>query len=343
MQDYVAPHKIIERSCSASGTSSTTSMRTASRSRRARPSPVDDLGRLRRRRCQGRRRALRDHGRRRSVRHQRHPAAGRDIHAPRDPVDEGGAPSGEPGRRRCSFPERNHAGRHRLRARGPLPVRWGPIQSATTTYARFRDFGNYAGHPRGRERALSEQRPGPLRPAREQPRLCHGGRDGASRTEQVRPGAYTVSEVAAPGTNPANYHSTVECKRGTRRTQTRLGRVYTDSIPVRRARSCTFRNVRIGAPAIAIDKIGPARATAGDTLRYTLFVSNPGDLPSPRLIRTSRIQLRRPAGRQVDSTNADTSPRTLDPGDMWTYSCSKKTTARSRLHAVGGAHRRRNG
>ena len=68
----------------------------------------------------------------------------------------------------------------------------------------------------------------------------------------------------------------------TRRTQVRSGSVYADL----RLRSgqlavCTFRNVRIGSPAIAIDKVGPASATAGDTLRYQLVVSNPGDLPFP--------------------------------------------------------------
>ena len=151
--------------------------------------------------------------------------------------------------------------------------------------------------------------------------------DGARRSEQVRPGTYTVSEAATPGTNPADYRSTVECKRGTRRTQTRLGRVYADlQLSSGETATCTFRNVRIGAPAIAIDKTGPAVATAGDTLRYTLVVTNPGDLPFPAAsVRVEDPNCDDPP--VLVSKNGDSSPGTLDPGDTWTYSCSKKTTA----------------
>ena len=91
---------------------------------------------------------------------------------------------------------------------------------------------------------------------------------------------------------------------------------------------CTFRNVRIGSPVIAIDKVGPASATAGDTLRYQLFVSNPGYISFP----AASVEVVDPncddppalVGK-ADPPGADATPRTLDPGDVWTYSCSKKT------------------
>ena len=52
MQDYVAPHQIIARSCSASGDKfHDLDADGAARCRRARPSRVDHLGRLRQRRC----------------------------------------------------------------------------------------------------------------------------------------------------------------------------------------------------------------------------------------------------------------------------------------------------
>ena len=41
---------------------------------------------------------------------------------------------------------------------------------------------------------------------------------------------------------------------------------------------CTFRNIRTGSPAIALQKVGPQVATAGDLLRYRLFVENVGSL-----------------------------------------------------------------
>jgi hypothetical protein len=91
---------------------------------------------------------------------------------------------------------------------------------------------------------------------------------------------------------------------------------------------CTFRNVRLGSPAIAIDKVGPASATAGDTLRYQLFVSNPGDLPFPAAsVRVVDPNCDDPPALvgKADPPGADATPGTLDPGDIWTYSCSKKT------------------
>jgi hypothetical protein len=155
--------------------------------------------------------------------------------------------------------------------------------------------------------------------------------DGASRSLSVRPGMYTVSEAAAAGTNPGDYRSTVECKRGTRRTQSRSGTVY-ESLQLRSGESatCTFRNVRRGSPAIAIDKTGPAVATAGDTLRYTLFVINPGELPFPAsaVVVVDRDCDDPPAlVDKASSSGPDGSPGTLDPGDTWTYACSRRTTA----------------
>ena len=45
--------------------------------------------------------------------------------------------------------------------------------------------------------------------------------------------------------------------------------------------TCTFFNIRPGSPAIEIVKTGPLTATAGDTLHYTLDVTNIGDVPFP--------------------------------------------------------------
>jgi hypothetical protein len=147
----------------------------------------------------------------------------------------------------------------------------------------------------------------------------------------VRPGRYVVAEVAAPGTNAADYESTVGCKVGTRRRQVRSGTVYENVQLLSGERTvCTFRSIRPGVPAIAIDKTGPATAQAGDTLRYTIYVTNPGDLPFP----TAAVNVTDPDcdGRpqltgKSDASGPDDSPGTLDPGDTWTYACSRKTTA----------------
>jgi hypothetical protein len=208
---------------------------------------------------------------------------------------------------------------------------WGPISTATTTYARGRDFGNYA----QAQLVIRKQ----LEPRSDPGRFdllvngrvaIAGAADGASRLLSVRPGAYTVSEIAAPGTNPADYRSTVDCKFGARRAQRRLRAAFDLQLASRQNGVCTFRNVRLGSPAIAIDKTGPATAEGGDTLRYVLYVTNPGDLPFP----AASVRVEDPTcdgapelSGKADAAGGDDTPRTLDPGDTWTYQCSRKTAA----------------
>ena len=91
-----------------------------------------------------------------------------------------------------------------------------------------------------------------------------------------------------------------------------------------------FVNVRAGTvyPAIAIDKSGPAVARAGDTLHYTLKVTNPGTVPFPE----DQVHVSDPTCNSApdvsdksDGSGPDGSPGHLDPGDVWTYKCSRKT------------------
>ena len=77
-----------------------------------------------------------------------------------------------------------------------------------------------------------------------------------------------------------------------------------------------------------IEKTGPTLTSAGATLHYTLYVTNPGDLPLP----ASTVKVSDPACDQppalvgkADVSGNDSSPRTLDPGDTWTYQCPHKT------------------
>jgi hypothetical protein len=87
---------------------------------------------------------------------------------------------------------------------------------------------------------------------------------------------------------------------------------------------CRFVNARAGVPAIDIEKTGPALAQAGDTLRYSLYVTNPGDLAIPEdSIKVTDEGCDDPP--KLTTKNGDTSPETLDPGDTWTYACSRTT------------------
>jgi hypothetical protein len=232
----------------------------------------------------------------------------------------------------CSFPNDDTPGGTGSAPGGPFHCGWGPISTATTTHARGRDFGNYVD---ARLTVAKE-----LEPTNDLGRfdllvngvvlLANAG-DGASRSEDVRPGTFVVSETAAPGTNPNNYVSTAECKLGVRRARSRAGSAYADlRLASGQSGKCTFRNVRRGSPAIAIDKTGPATGTAGATLHYTLYVTNPGELPFPAAsVHVTDANCDAPPALvgKADSSGADDTPGTLDPGDTWTYACSNKTSA----------------
>jgi hypothetical protein len=221
----------------------------------------------------------------------------------------------------CSYPPGSAPG-------GMFPCAWGPIAVATETWARRRDFGNYMpARIVVRKELEPTTDPGrfDLRVNREIVAPAAG--DGARGRQSVRPGIYTVSEAAVTGTNPVDYQSTVECKVGTRPGQVRPGTVYENlQLSSGQRAVCTFRNVRNGAPAIAIDKTGPTTAVAGETLRYTLYVKNPGDVPFAAAdVRVTDPNCDDPP--ELVGKGGDATQRTLDPGDTWTYSCSRKTTA----------------
>jgi uncharacterized repeat protein (TIGR01451 family) len=78
-------------------------------------------------------------------------------------------------------------------------------------------------------------------------------------------------------------------------------------------------------PLIAIDKTGPAKATAGDKLSYQLLVTNIGDVAfaSQQVVVTDPKCDAPPVlvakGR---GTANDPTPDQLDPGDAWLYGCS---------------------
>jgi hypothetical protein len=77
-------------------------------------------------------------------------------------------------------------------------------------------------------------------------------------------------------------------------------------------------------PAIDIDKTGPATATAGARLTYTLDVTNPGDVSLGGVAVTDPRCAATPVRTSV---NGDATPETLEPGDHWTYTCAVQTQA----------------
>jgi hypothetical protein len=234
---------------------------------------------------------------------------------------------------RCSYPNATTPGGTGSAPGGMFHCGWGPIDSAMTTWARGRDFGNViAARLIVRKELEPTSDPGRFNLLLDGTIVLAGAGDGASRTLAVLPGVHTVSETAVAGTNPADYLSSVDCNKGVRRAQRRSGPTYTGlQLAAGETAVCTFRNVRHGAPAIAIDKTGPAVAEAGDALRYTIYVTNPGEVPFPAAsVRVTDPSCDDPpalVGKAGPGGGTDASPGTLDPGDTWTFGCSRRTTA----------------
>ena len=229
-----------------------------------------------------------------------------------------------PGRRatrrwRCSYPA--------AVAPGPLGCGPGPIDVATEPYARDRDFGDwFPARLRVVKRLYPANDPGRFDLLVNGDVVVPAAGNGASRTIAVGPGTYGVAERAVPPTDPADYRSTTECKLDTRRTVRRSGTTSSIALLAGDSGVCTFRNARSTAPVVTIDKTGPATAEAGTRLRYTLYVENIGLVPVPAAnLEVTDDACDEPP--ELDSKQGDTSPGTLDPGDVWIYKCSRATAA----------------
>ena len=232
----------------------------------------------------------------------------------------------------CSYPNGGTPGGFGQPGGGLSTCGWRDIDVESTPYAQGRDFGNYLP-----ARLVVRKE---LEPSNDAGRfdllvngqvVIAGAGDGASVTLTVPPGTYDLGEVAAAGTSAGDYRSIVECQRGARRRQLRAGAMWNDlTLPAGARAICTFRNIRPLSPAIAIDKTGPSVAAGGSALSYTLYVTNPGDVPLPE----AGVQLVDPRCdapprlvAKAGASGPDGSPGTLDPGDTWSYACTYQTGA----------------
>jgi hypothetical protein len=83
-------------------------------------------------------------------------------------------------------------------------------------------------------------------------------------------------------------------------------------------------STRILHPAINIQKSGPATAQAGAVVNYDLVVTNPGDVPFLSAnVNVGDVRCEAPPA--LTTTNGDTTPGQLDPGDRWSYTCLVRT------------------
>jgi uncharacterized repeat protein (TIGR01451 family) len=87
---------------------------------------------------------------------------------------------------------------------------------------------------------------------------------------------------------------------------------------------------RILHPAIDVDKTGPAEGLAGQPVTYAIAVTNPGDVSfASGAVSVQDALCEAPPLLVADGKRrgdgSDASPDTLDPGDMWVYSCTVQT------------------
>jgi hypothetical protein len=237
----------------------------------------------------------------------------------------------------CSYPNDGTPGGTGSAPGGRFPCGWGPINAEANPNVQGKDFGNWFPAQLTVSKRLSPAGdPGLFDFALDGDVVLTGGGDGASVTiNPLDPGTYDVSESASLGTDLANYRSSVRCRvRPSGQGERRPGPVFTGLTINRGQRAiCTFINIRMGmgpVPAIEIVKVGPGIAEAGDRLRYTLYVTNPGDVAFPEsAVRVTDPRCDAPPEldeRRRDS-GADPSPETLDPGETWVYHCSYRTPA----------------
>jgi hypothetical protein len=216
---------------------------------------------------------------------------------------------------------------------GRFPCGWGPFDVSLDPNVRGRDFGNWFPARLTLEKEIEpSDDPGRFDLLVNGEVVLPAAGDEARITISVPPGVYDVSEIAAPGTVPGDYRSTVDCRRTVAsRGSTRAGVVFEglELFAGDRA-TCTFRNIRPGFPAIAIRKAGPALAQAGDALTYTLSVTNPGDIPFPAdavVVTDPGCDDPPELVRKLDGDGADDTPGSLDPGDTWLYRCTRRTAS----------------
>ena len=187
---------------------------------------------------------------------------------------------------RCSFPHAGTPGGGAAFPGGQLSCGWGPIDATATPNATGKDFGNwFPAQLTVEKRAGPGRRAGRVRPSGRRARGRAGGRErlesdgrgAAGHLHGVRAagghherGRFPIERCGAGGT----------CReRGGCGTGTVSGQL---ELAAGQHGTCTFINLYDPAPPgpavplLVIRKTGPATATAGETLSYSLLVVEPG-------------------------------------------------------------------
>ena len=231
---------------------------------------------------------------------------------------------------RCSFPNAGTDGG--FGGLGPgLPCGWGPIDSRDEPNAKGRDFGNwYPAQLTVTKELVPASDPGRFDLFVNDTLVSPTPRTGRRVTLSVPPGSYTAVEQAVAPTDPSQYTSSVSCKplarkgadarrnrlRHHRARRGRPGHVHgssTSGSAIPRSRSTRADPPSRRRATRCTTRCGSRIRAASRSREDQVDVSDPACDGAPKLSDKS------------DGSGPDDSPGTLDPGDVWTYTCSRKT------------------
>lgn len=202
----------------------------------------------------------------------------------------------------------------------PSPCAW-PVDRIAEPYAQGRDFGNWRpAHLTLEKRVFPEDDTTRFtfhHPGRADPFEVTGG-SAVGGDLDLKPGTYSAGEVAAPGftthvTCEVNGRTVVDAEAG----EATLTLVADDRAV------CRFYNTRVGTPGIELVKSAPERVAAGDAIHYTLHVTNVGTVA----FDAADVRVEDPGCSDPRHVGAGAGDATLDPGDTWTFTCTRETDA----------------
>jgi uncharacterized repeat protein (TIGR01451 family) len=222
---------------------------------------------------------------------------------------------------RCSFPNASvtqPGGATATAPGGLFPCGWH-VDRTAEPYAQGRDFGNW------RPAHLTlEKRVFPAddttrftfnHPGRSEPFEVMGGQAVGGDLD-LTPGTYTAGEIADP-----DFTTHVTCAQD--------GAIVLDAPATSATLTftsgdhavCRFFNARIGKPAIALVKSGPDRVTAGETIHYTLRVTNVGTVAIP----AADVRVDDPDCSGMHQVGGP-QDGPLEPRETMTFACTRETS-----------------
>jgi hypothetical protein len=220
----------------------------------------------------------------------------------------------------CSFPNAavtDPGGATAAAPGGPFGCGWH-VDRAIEPYAQGRDFGNWRPAHLTLEKHVSPTNDPTVftlvHPGSDEPFAVTGGASVGGDLP-LPPGSYTASEVANP-----DFVTHVTCEQHNDIVVDNQNTFATLTLGAADRAVCRFYNSRIGSPAIELDKHAPEQVTAGETIHYTLRVTNVGTVAIP----VADIHVADPDCSGIHQVEGP-QDGPLNPDETLTFACTRAT------------------